>query len=105
MAGFRPCAAHLPLALVLVLAVLAGGGVWLSQRGQDGLKAGTLISEDATDAMVGRTAEVRVPWGACRWLAGRGNLRRQALPAMTPQLRRCQVSLGSPEDLLVANRI
>ncbi|UUZ57918.1 hypothetical protein [Nocardioides sp. B-3] len=55
-----------PLALVLVIAALAGGGVWLSQRGPAGLKPGTLIAEAASEAMVGRTAEVRVPWGACR---------------------------------------
>lgn len=96
----------LPLALVLVLAVLAGGGVWLSQRGQDGLKAGTLISEDATDAMVGRTAEVRVPWGSLQVtvsepVAETADGKRAGHDASFVGV---QVSLDGPEDLLVADR-
>ncbi|WP_310526337.1 hypothetical protein [Nocardioides sp.] len=95
------------LALVLVIAVLAGGGVWLSQREQGGLKAGTLVSETASEALVGRTAEVRVPWGTLQVTvsepiaetedgkqAGRG-----------ASLVGVQVALDGPEDLLVADRL
>lgn len=96
-----------PLALVLVVAAVAGGGVWLSQRGQDGLKAGTLISETASEALVGRTAEVRVPWGSLQVTvsepieetsdgkrAGRG-----------ASLVGVQVGLDGAEDLLVVDRL
>jgi hypothetical protein len=96
-----------PLALVLVIAVIAGGGVWLSQKDQEGLKAGKLISETASEALVGRTAEVRVPWGSLQVtvtepleetsdgkVAGDG-----------ASLVGVQVSLDGPEDLLVVDRL
>lgn len=96
-----------PLVLVLVIAVLAIGGVVLSRQGDDGLKAGTLISETASEALVGRSTEVRVPWGRLQVtisepieetsdgkLAGAGS-----------SLIGVQVSLGGAEDLLVADRL
>ena len=96
-----------PLALVLVIAVLAGGGVWLSQREQDGLKAGTLISETASEALVGRTAEVRVPWGSLRVTVSEPIEQtedgKQAGPGAS--LVGVQVALDGPEDLLVADRL
>lgn len=52
-----------PVVLVVVIALLIGGGIALSRQQQDGLEAGTLISETASEALVGRSTEVRVPWG------------------------------------------
>ena len=96
-----------PVVLVLVLAVLVVGGILLSRQQQDGLKAGTLISETASEALVGRSTEVRVPWGSLQVTvsepieetsdgkqAGRG-----------ASLVGVQVSLGGVEDLLVADRL
>ena len=96
-----------PLALVLVIAALAGGGVWLSQRGADGLKPGTLIAETASEAMVGRTAEVRVPWGSLQVtvsepIAETAEGKRAGHDA---SLVGVQVALDGPEDLLVADRL
>ena len=97
----------LPLILVLVIAALAGGGVWLSQRDQAGLRAGSLISESASDALVGRTAEVRVPWGNLQVTVsepieetadGKGAGKNATLVGV-------QVSLDGPEDLLVVDRL
>lgn len=51
------------LVLVLVLAGLAGGGIWLSQQGEGTTKAGTLVDQPADGALVGRSTDVRVPWG------------------------------------------
>lgn len=95
------------LALVLVIATLAGGGVWLSQREQDGLKAGTLISETASEALVGRTAEVRIPWGSLQVTISEPieeteDGRRAGHDA---SLVGVQVALDGPEDLLVADRL
>jgi len=95
------------LALILVIAVLAGGGVWLSQREQDGLKAGTLISETASEALVGRTAEVRVPWGSLQVTVSEpieetGDGKQAGHDA---SLVGVQVALDGPEDLLVADRL
>ena len=97
-----------PVALVLVIAVLAGGGVWLSQREQqDGLKAGTLISETASEALVGRTAEVRVPWGSLQVTVSEPieetEYGRRA--GHDASLVGVQVALDGPEDLLVTDRL
>lgn len=96
-----------PLALVLVIAALAGGGVWLSQRGTDGLKAGTLVTEEASEAMVGRTAEVRVPWGSLQVTVSEPIAQtsggKQA--GHGSSLVGVQVALDGPEDLLVADRL
>lgn len=96
-----------PLALVLVIAVLAGGGVWLSQRQQDGLKAGTLLTETASEALVGRTAEVRVPWGSLQVTVSEPLEEtaegKQAGHGST--LVGVQVALDGPEDLMVADRL
>lgn len=94
--------------LVLVIGVLAGGGVWLSQRETGaGLEAGTLITEEASEALVGRTAEVRVPWGSLQVTVsepipqtGEG---QQA--GHDASLVGVQVALDGPEDLLVADRL
>lgn len=96
-----------PLALVLVIAALAGGGVWLSQRGPDALKAGTLISETASEALVGRSAEVRVPWGNLQVTVSEP-IDRTAdgkKAGHGASLVGVQVSLDGPEDLLVADRL
>lgn len=96
-----------PLALVLVIAALAGGGVWLSQRSEGGLKAGTLVSETASEAMVGRTAEVRVPWGRLQVTVSEPIAEtvdgKQAGDGSS--FVGVQVSLDGPEDLLVADRV
>lgn len=96
-----------PLALVLVIAALAGSGVWLSQRGSDGLKAGTLISETASEALVGRTAEVRVPWGSLQVTVSEpiDRTAEGKKAGHGASLVGVQVSLDGPEDLLVADRL
>ena len=81
--------------------------MWLSQREQDGLKAGTLISETASEALVGRTAEVRVPWGSLQVTVSEPieeteDGRRAGHDA---SLVGVQVALDGPEDLLVADRL
>ena len=71
------------------------------------MKAGTLVPETASEALVGRTAEVRVPWGSLQVTvsepieetadgkqAGHG-----------ASLVGVQVALDGPEDLLVADRL
>ena len=93
--------------LVLVIALLIGAGILLSRQQEYGLKAGTLISETASEALVGRSTEVRVPWGRLQVTvsepieqtsdgkqAGRG-----------ASLVGVQVSLGGSEDLLAADRL
>lgn len=98
-----------PLATVLVLAlvVLVGGGVWLSLRGAERLKAGTLLSETASEALVGRTAEVRVPWGRLQVTLSEpltetedGKMASQGM-----SLVGVQVTLTGQEGLLVADRL
>lgn len=96
-----------PLALVLVIAAFVGGGVWFSQRDSDGLRAGTLISETASEALVGRTAEVRVPWGSLQVtvsepIAETEDGKRAGDDA---SLVGVQVALDGPEDLLVSDRL
>lgn len=96
-----------PVVLVVVIALLIGGGIVLSRQQNDGLKAGTLISEEASGALVGRSTEVRVPWGRLQVtvsepleetadgkLAGRGS-----------SLIGVQVALGGSEDLLAADHL
>jgi len=96
-----------PLALILVIAVLAGGGMWLSQREQDGLKAGTLISETASEALVGRTAEVRVPWGSLQVTVSEPIEETEdgKQAGHDASLVGVQVALDGPEDLLAADRL
>lgn len=96
-----------PLALVLVIAVLAGGGVWLSQRDTDGLKAGTLISETASEALVGRTAEVRVPWGSLSVTVSEPIAETEdgKQAGHDASLVGVQVALDGPEDLLATDRL
>jgi hypothetical protein len=51
------------LVLVLVIAGLAVGGVWLSQREEPAAEAGTLVEQPVDGLLVGRSTDVRVPWG------------------------------------------
>lgn len=98
-----------PLALVLVLLVAAAiwGGVLLTRQEKPGLKAGTLISETASEAMVGRSTEVRVPWGRLQVTVS------EALKQTSDgkkagdgaSLIGVQVSLPGSEYLLAADRI
>lgn len=96
-----------PLALVLVIAVLVGGGVWLSLREEVGLKAGTLISEEASEAMVGRTSAVRVPWGSLQVTVSEPveETAHGKQAGHGASLVGVQVSLTGPEDLLAADRL
>ena len=48
---------------VLLIAALAGGGVWLSQREEPATAAGTLVAPPVDGLLVGRSTDVRVPWG------------------------------------------
>jgi hypothetical protein len=96
-----------PLALILVIAALAGGGAYFSQQDKDALKAGTLITETASEAMVGRTAEVRVPWGSLQVTVSEP-IERTAdgkEAGHGASLVGVQVALDGPEDLLVADRL
>ncbi len=95
-----------PLALVIIIALLASGGVWLSQRQDDGLKTGTLISESATNALVGRSTEVRVPWGRLQVTVSEpvDETEEGTAAGRSASLVGVQVSLGGSEDLLVADR-
>lgn len=96
-----------PLALVLVIAVLAGGGVVLSQRGQGGMKAGTLITEPASEALVGRTAEVRVPWGSLQVTVSEPleETHEGERAGHGSSLVGVQVAMGGPEDRLAVDRL
>ncbi|WP_107705705.1 hypothetical protein [Nocardioides allogilvus] len=96
-----------PVALVILIASLAGGAVWLSQQQRDGLEAGTLIAEDAVDALVGRTAEVRVPWGSLQVTVSEplAETAEGTQAGHDASLVGVQVALDGPEDLLVADRL
>lgn len=48
---------------VLLIATLAGGGIWLSQREEPAAAAGTLVDQPVDGPLVGRSTDVRVPWG------------------------------------------
>lgn len=48
---------------VLLVAALAGGGFWLSQREEPATEAGTLVEQPVDGVLVGRSTDVRVPWG------------------------------------------
>jgi hypothetical protein len=48
---------------VILIAALAGGGIWLSQREESGTTPGTLVEQRADGLLVGRSTDVRVPWG------------------------------------------
>lgn len=49
---------------VLLIAALAGGGIWLSQReDQEVTRAGTLVEQPVDGLLVGRSTDVRIPWG------------------------------------------
>jgi hypothetical protein len=57
----KPLIVLVPLLLV---AAVVGGGVWLSQREDaDATAAGTLVQQPADGLLVGRSTDVRVPWG------------------------------------------
>ena len=96
-----------PVVLVLVTALLIAGGILLSRQEKDGLKAGTLISETATGALVGRSTEVRVPWGSLQVtvteLLDETEDGKKVGPGKS--LIGVQVSLRGPEDLLVTDRV
>ncbi|KRF35282.1 hypothetical protein [Nocardioides sp. Soil805] len=53
----------LVLVPVLLIAALAGGGIWLSQKEEPPTAGGTLVDEAADGLLVGRSTDVRVPWG------------------------------------------
>lgn len=53
----------LVLVPVLLIAALAGGGIWLSQREEPATAGGTLVDAAADGLLVGRSTDVRVPWG------------------------------------------
>lgn len=96
-----------PVVLVVVIALLIGAGVLLSRQPKEGLKAGTLLSETASEALVGRTTEVRVPWGRLQVtisepLAESSDGKRAGEGS---SLIGVQVSLGGSEDLLVADHL
>ena len=48
---------------VLLIAALAGAGIWLSQREEPPTAAGTLVDQPVDGLLVGRSTDVRVPWG------------------------------------------
>lgn len=49
---------------LLLVAALVGGGVWLSQREDpEAVAAGTLVQQRVDGLLVGRSTDVRVPWG------------------------------------------
>jgi hypothetical protein len=48
---------------VLLIAALAGTGVWLSQREGTTAAPGTLVAQPVDGLLVGRSTDVRVPWG------------------------------------------
>ncbi len=48
---------------VLLIAALAGGGIWLSQQEEPETEPGTLVEQAADGLLVGRSTDVRVPWG------------------------------------------
>lgn len=81
--------------------------MWLSQRGPAGLKPGTLIAETASEAMVGRTAEVRVPWGSLQVTVSEALTETSdgKKSGHDASLVGVQVALDGPEDLLVADRL
>jgi hypothetical protein len=97
-----------PVVLVLVIALLIGGGILLSrQQEEDGLKAGTLISETASVALVGRSTEVRVPWGSLQVTVTEPLEETSDGQQVGPgaSLVGVQVSLRGLEDLLVTDRV
>ncbi len=97
-----------PVVLVVVIALLIGGGVVLSRQQQDdGLKAGTLISETASEALVGRSTEVRVPWGRLQVTVSEPLERTSdgKLAGKGSSLIGVQVALGGSEDLFVADHL
>ncbi|HXH76973.1 hypothetical protein [Nocardioides sp.] len=97
-----------PVVLVLVTALLIAGGILLSrQQPQDGLEAGTLISETASGALVGRSTEVRVPWGSLQVTVTEPLDETPDGEKVGPgaSLVGVQVSLRGPEDLLVTDRV
>jgi hypothetical protein len=48
---------------VLLIAALAGTGVWLSEREESAAAPGTLVAQPVDGLLVGRSTDVRVPWG------------------------------------------
>lgn len=48
---------------VLLIAALAGTGVWLSGREDSTTAPGTLVAQPVDGLLVGRSTDVRVPWG------------------------------------------
>lgn len=48
---------------VLLIPALVGAGIWLSQREEPATPAGTLVDQQVDGLLVGRSTDVRVPWG------------------------------------------
>ncbi|WP_297735246.1 hypothetical protein [Nocardioides sp.] len=96
-----------PVVLVLVTVLLIGGGILLSRQQEGGLKPGTLISESGSVALVGRTTEVRVPWGSLQVTVTEPLDETEDGEKVGPgkSLIGVQVSLRGPEDLLMTDRV
>lgn len=99
-----------PIVIVVLIALLAGGGIYLSGQGggdSSGTKNGTLLDEAASTALVGRTSDVRVPWGRLQ-VTVTEPLEQTQEGVAAPENGRVigvQARLGGTEDLLVTNQI
>lgn len=97
-----------PVVLVLVTVLLIVGGILVSRQQEDsGLEPGTLISESASIALVGRSTEVRVPWGSLQVTVTEplDETSDGTLAGPGASLVGVQVSLRGTEDLLVTDRV
>lgn len=95
------------LLLVVIVALVAIGVVVGGTSDPKGLKPGSLVSEEAGDALVGRTADVRVPWGRLQVTVSEpldataeGKKADEGLSFIG-----VQAQLRGPEDLLVTNSL